>query len=76
MPRGHASQAGRGGSDGSGIPASLNRLLAYALPEMNVSIVEILEKLGEERIAVGGDGFLDTLEQAGVDAFGIVSGFQ
>ena len=53
-----------------------DRLLGDAFSEENIRIKEILEKFGEESIAVRSHGFLDFLEDTAVDAIGIVTGFQ
>ena len=64
MPCRHASETGRSRGAGRDIPASLDGLFADALAQQEVRVVEILEKLGEERVTVGGDGLLDPVEDA------------
>jgi hypothetical protein len=54
----------------------LDGLFADALAQQDVSIVEILEEIGEERVTVGSDGFLDSLEDTAVDASWVVWGLQ
>ena len=58
------------------IPARLDGLFADALAQQAIGVVEILEKLGEERVTVRGDGLLDTLEDAAIDAFRILRRLQ
>src|SRR3989442_3751609 len=50
--------------------------LFRSLPQQDIGVVEILEKFAEEGVAVGGNGFLDSLEDAAVYTFLIVFGFQ
>src|SRR5438067_497189 len=47
-----ASDAGNGRGTGGDVPACLDRLLADALPQQQVRVVEIFEKLCEERVTV------------------------
>src|SRR5579862_7265153 len=76
MPGGHARHAGCGGCNRCHVPTRLHRLLANSLPKINVSVVEVFEKLGEERIPVGGHGFLNSIEYRTVDALRIVAGLE
>src|SRR5882672_7489835 len=72
MPCWHASKTGRGRSAGCDVPASLDDLFTDALAQQEVGVVEILEKLGEERVAVCGNGLLDSFEDTAVNALRIV----
>src|ERR1700688_58423 len=76
MPGRYASKTGRGGGSGCDVPASLDGLLADALAQQKIRVVEILEKVGEERVAVRGDGFLDSLEHTTVHTFLVVWRFE
>ena len=76
MPCRHAGEAGRGRGAGSDVPAGLHRLFADALTEQEVCIVEILEEIGEERVTVCGDRFLDSLEDTAVHALRVVRRLQ
>src|SRR5512141_2825184 len=71
-PGGHASQTGRSRGAGRHVPPRLNRLLADTLPQQEIRVVEILEELGEERVAIRDDGLLNPREHAAVDAFRVV----
>src|SRR5659263_266846 len=62
MPCWYAGEAGRGRGAGCDVPAGLHRLFADALAEQEVGVVEILEEIGEERVTVRDDRFLDPLE--------------
>jgi hypothetical protein len=59
VPGWDTRQAGGGGGAGRHIPASLDGLFADTLTQQQVGVVEILEEASEERVAVGGNGFLD-----------------
>src|ERR1039458_5255581 len=66
MPCGHASETGRSGGAGCEVPARLNGLFADTLPQQEIGVVEILEKLREEGVTVCGDGLLYPLEDTAV----------
>jgi hypothetical protein len=72
VPGGHASETG--GSRGAGcyVPACLHSLFADALVEKEIRVVEILEELREERVAIRGDRFFDPFEDTAVNPFRIV----
>src|SRR5216684_6658817 len=72
MPCWHTSKTGCGRGAGCNVPASLDGLFADALTQEDVRVVEILEKLGEERVAICDDGFLDAIEDSAIHALGIV----
>src|SRR5690348_9473476 len=76
IPSGHASETCRGRCTGGDIPAGLDGLLADALAEENVGVEEVFEKFREEGVAIRRDGFLNALEDGGVDAFGVIRGFE
>jgi hypothetical protein len=50
-------------------------LFADTLAQQEVCVVEILEKVGKERVTVRDDRFLDALEYAGVYAFRVCRAF-
>src|SRR2546425_2214330 len=54
------------------VPAGLDSLFADSGSEELVSVVEVFEKFGEERVTVRGYGFLDPFEDAAVNAFRVV----
>src|ERR1039457_6238455 len=68
--------AGRSRGAGCDVPARLNGLFADTLPQQEIRVVEILEKLGEERVTVCGDGFLNPLEHTAVNTFRVVRRLQ
>ena len=72
MPRGHAREACRGRGASGEVPACLDSLFANALAQQLIRIVEILEKIGEERVTVRGDGFLNPFEDAAVHALRVI----
>src|SRR5580692_9326745 len=72
MPSWHTSEAGGSRAARCHVPARLHGLFADALVEEQISVVEVLEKLREERVTVRSDGFLDSLENAFVDTVRIV----
>src|SRR5579872_6079117 len=76
MPGGNAGEAGNGGRAGGDVPACLHGLFADALTQELIGVVEVLEELGEEGEAVGGDGLLDAFEDGVVHALRVVGGFQ
>src|SRR5450755_2006303 len=76
IPRGYASEAGRGRGPSCDVPAGLNGLFADKLAQQEVRVVEVLEKLREERITVGDYGFLDSLEDTAVHALRVVGRLQ
>lgn len=76
VPSGNAGEAGGGGSDACDAEAGLNGLFADAFAEQNVGVVEILEKFGEEGVAVGRDGSLNAFEDGLVDAVGVVGSLE
>ena len=51
-------------------------MFAYTLPQENVGVVEILEEASEERIAVGGDRFLDPRKDTAIHALRVVGGLE
>src|SRR5260370_5460997 len=73
IPGLHTSKAGRGRGSGCDVPTGMNRLVAELLTELDVGVVEILEKLGEERVTVCHHGFLDPLKNTDFHAFLIVA---
>src|SRR6266852_1495503 len=76
MPCRHASKTRRGRGAGCDIPASLDGLFADALTQEKVRVVEILEKLGEERVTICDNGFLDAFEDSAVYALRVVPRLQ
>src|SRR4029077_3354164 len=68
MPGWNTSKTRRGRGAGCNVPASLDRLFADALSQKEVCVVEILEKLGEERVAICDDGFLNAIEDSAIHA--------
>ena len=68
MPGWHTSKTGSGRGAGCNVPARLDGLFADALTQEDIRVVEILEKLGEERLTIGDDGFLDAFEDSAVHA--------
>src|ERR1019366_5940703 len=76
MPCWYASETGRGRGARCNVPARLDGLFTYTLAQQEIGIVEILEKLGEERVAVCDDGFLDTLENTAVHALRVILRFE
>src|SRR5258706_1832691 len=76
MPRWHAGEAGRGRGAGCEVPAGLHGLFADTLAEQKVRVVEVLEKVGEERVTICDDRFLNPVEDAAVHAFRIVRRLQ
>ncbi len=72
MPGGHAGETGGGGGRGCDVPARLHGLLADALAQQLIGIVEILEEFGEKGVAIRGDGFFYSIEDAGFDALRII----
>jgi hypothetical protein len=72
MPRRHTSETGRSRGAGRDVPASLNGLFADTLPQQKICVVEILEKLAEERVTICDDGLLDPLEDTAVHTLRIV----
>src|ERR1019366_5718709 len=76
MPSGHACKTGGSGGSRRNIPARLDSLLADPLTQEKIGVVEILEKLGEERVAVRGHSFLNALEDAAVHALRVIRRFQ
>src|ERR1035441_7028472 len=76
IPCWHASETGRGRGASCDVPAGLDGLIANALAQQEVRVVEILEEIGEERVTVCGDGILDSLEDAAVHAFRVVRRLQ
>src|SRR5258708_32634628 len=76
MPRRHARETGRGRGAGRHVPTGLHSLFADAFAQQEIGVVEILEKLGEERVTVRGDGLLDALEDRAVYALRVVGRLQ
>src|SRR5215469_1817081 len=74
-PRGHAGQAGSRRGLGGNVPARLYRLFADAFPEKNIGVVEILEELSEESVAVLLDGLLNGFKDCGLHPLRVVGGF-
>src|SRR3977135_3938134 len=72
MPGWHTGKTCRGRGTCRNVPASLHHLFADALSQQEVCVVEILEKLGEERVAICDDGFLDAIEDTPIHAVRIV----
>src|SRR6266478_5928136 len=76
MPRWHAGEAGRGRGAGCEVPVGLHGLFADTLTEQKVRVVEVLEKVGEERVTICDDGFLNPVEYTTVHALGVVGRLQ
>ena len=76
MPSCDAGEAGGGRGTRCQVPTCLHGLFRNALIQEQISVVEVLEKLREERVPVRGDGFLDSLEIAFVDTFRIFGRLQ
>src|SRR5215469_557487 len=76
MPGRDTGEARIGGSNGSGVPTRLHRLLAYPLAQVNVGVVEVLEKFGKERVTIRGHCLLNSVKHGALDALGIVAGLQ
>src|SRR5687768_7242940 len=53
----HTGKTGGGRGTRGNIPARLDRLFADALTQENIGVVEILEKVGEERVAIRNHSF-------------------
>src|ERR1039458_2962141 len=73
---GTQAETGRGRGGSCDVPAGLDGLIANALAQQEVRVVEILEEIGEERVTVCGDGLLDSLEDTAVHAFRVVRRLQ
>src|SRR6266404_6633499 len=73
VPRSDTRQAGGSRGASTDVPASLHGLFAHTLPQEDVSIVEILEELGEERITVSGHRFLDPSKDAAIHTLRVVA---
>src|SRR5258708_30200861 len=58
------------------VTAGMDGLLADTISQEDVRVVEILEKLGEERVTVCGNRFLDAFEDGAVYALRVVRRFQ
>ena len=52
--------------------ARLDGLFADPLFQQEIRVVEVLEKLGEERLTVCGDSFVDSIEDTAINAFRVV----
>ena len=74
-PRRDAIQCALGRGAGGDVPTELHYLVAEALAH-RVNVVEVGEKLGEERQPVGGDRPLDSLENTRIYAGRIVRRLQ
>src|SRR5258707_9468254 len=72
VPGRHTCKTCRGRCACGNVPASLDRLFADALSQKEVCVVEILEKLGKEGVAICDDGFLDAIEDSAIHALWIV----
>ena len=72
MPCRYASETGRRRGATRDVPVGLNGLFADTFAQQEIRVVEVLEKLREERITVGDDGFLDSLEDTAVHALRVV----
>src|SRR5215467_3599785 len=62
VPGGNARKTGGRRGARRDIPCGLNGLLADALSQQLIGVVEVLEKLGEEGIAVSNDGSLNAFK--------------
>src|ERR1039458_5181963 len=76
MPGWHTSKTRRRRGACCNVPASLDGLFADALTQQEVRVVEILEKLGEERVTICDNGFLDAIEDRALHALRIVRRLQ
>ena len=76
MPCWHASETGCGRGPGCHVPTGLNRLWANALAQEQIRVVEIGKKIGEERVTICDDSFLDSLEDTAVHALRVVGRLQ
>lgn len=76
IPRGHAGEAGCSRGACGHVPTGLHGSLTDGLSHVNIGIKEVLEELGKERITVRGDGSLNPLEHAAINAIRVVAGFQ
>jgi len=75
MPCRYASETGRGRGAAPDVSVELNGLFADTFAQQEVRVVEVLEKLREERITFGDDGFLDSLEDTAVHVLRVVVSF-
>jgi hypothetical protein len=73
MPRGNTDQAGRGRGASGDIPTGAHDFIAHSLPQEQVGVVEVLEKLREECVAISGHGFLNALKDTAVELFRLSS---
>src|SRR5580658_6687137 len=71
MPGWHARESRRGRRAGGHVPASTDHLFADAFAQEDVRVVEVLEKLGKERIAVRNDRFSNAIKDAAIHSVGI-----
>src|SRR5712691_1681939 len=76
MPGWHASETGGGRGTRCQVPASLDSLFADPFAQQQISVVEILEKLGKESVTVCDDGLLDSFEDAAVHSLRVVRRFE
>ena len=76
MPCGDAGEARRGRGTGGYVPTGFDDLFADALAEEDIRVEEVLKELGEERITVRSNSFLNPLEHTAVHAIGVVVCFQ
>jgi hypothetical protein len=74
MPGWNTCQAGGRRCASSDVPTSAQNLLADTFTEEQIGVVEILEELGEKRVAVCSHRFLNALEDTGVNALGVIRG--
>src|ERR1700678_3343521 len=76
MPCWHTCESGCSRGSDCHVPAGLDGLLADALAQKLIGIVEVVEKIGKEGVAIRDDSLLDSLEDTGVHALWIVRRLQ
>ena len=76
QPSRNAGQAGCRGCTGSDVPTGAHHILADALTQKQIRVVEVFEEIGEKCVSICGHGLFDSLENAGVDALRVIGGFE
>src|SRR5882762_4816588 len=76
MPGWHTCKTRSRRSAGCNVPARLDGLFADAHTQQDVGVVEILEELGEERVTICNNGFLNAIEDSTVYALRVVRRLQ
>src|SRR5438128_11263501 len=76
MPRWHTSETRCSRCTSCKVPASLYGLLADALTQENVCVIEVLEKLGKKHVAICNNGLLNSIEDGVIHALWVVGRFE